>query len=96
MLVVVLTSAFACGQLRRGGLDHIMRTGLVVNLAGAAVLWWRTDKPIEGATLLVLGPRHGVTVADLLSVLPLAVAGCLMVGEALSPWRLLRSADLTG
>lgn len=96
MLVVLLTSGFAWGQVRQGGLDHIMRTGLVVNLVGAAILWLRTDKPIEGSTLFVLGPRHGLTVADLLALLPLAVAGCLVIGEQLAPWRLLRTLDLTG
>ena len=40
-------------------------------LLGVAVLWLRTNKPIEGHTLIALGERHGVTVADLLVFIPL-------------------------
>ena len=86
MLMLLSVSTFAVGQVRQGGLDHIMRSGLVVNLLGAAVLWLRTDKPIEGPILLVIAPSHGVTLADLLVALPLAVASRVVIGSALS-WR---------
>ncbi len=77
MALLLLVSGYAAAQVRRGGLDRAMRAGLLVNLAGVAVLWLRTDKPIEGRTLLVLGERHGLTVADLLVVVPLLVAGAV-------------------
>jgi len=86
LLLLVCVTAFAAHQVRLGRLDHIMRTGLVTNLVGTAVLWLRTDKPYEGRTLLLLGPGHGVTTADLLVVLPLAVATRVIVGETVR-WR---------
>ena len=82
LLLLLGVSGYAVAQVRRGGLDPLMRTGLVVNLLGVAVLWLRTDKPVEGTTLVVLGTRHGITVADLLVALPLAVAAWLAVGQS--------------
>jgi hypothetical protein len=79
LLLLLAVSGYAVLQARRGGLDPLMRAGLVVNLLGVAVLWLRTDKPVEGATLVVLAARHGITVADLLVALPLAVALWLSV-----------------
>ena len=66
LLLLGLVTGYAWWQRRRGGLDLLMRAGLAVNLLGAAVLWIRTDKPVEGPTVVPLGTTHGVTVADLL------------------------------
>ena len=89
LLVMLGVSAFAADQVRRGGLDHIMRSGLVVNLAGAAVLWLRTDKPVEGPVLLIIRPGHGITVADVLVALPLALAARVVLGGL--SWRDLKA-----
>ncbi|MCU1622022.1 MAG: hypothetical protein JWL79_867 [Frankiales bacterium] len=81
LLLMLLVSGYAAGQVRRGGLDDLMCAGILANLLGVAALWLRVDKPMEGPILLVLGPRHGVTVADLLVVVPVAVAGWLVAGQ---------------
>ena len=74
LTMLLLVSGFAALQVRRGGLDAVMRAGLTVNLAGVALLWLRTDKPVEGPILVVLAPQHGITVADLLVAVPMLVA----------------------
>jgi len=84
MAMLLVVSGFAVMQLRRGGLDLTMGAGLVVNLAGVGVLWLRTDKPIEGPTLLTLGVGHGLTVADLLVAVPVLVAAAVTVAVAQS------------
>lgn len=81
LLLLLAVTGYAPDQLRRGGLDPLMRAGLVLNLTGVAVLWLRTDKPVEGRVLLVLGTGHGLTASDLLVVLPLAVALPLVTGQ---------------
>ncbi|PVZ04607.1 hypothetical protein [Actinomycetospora cinnamomea] len=43
-------------------------------LVVAAVIWVRINKPVEGRTLLELTSNHGVTTADLLSLVALAMA----------------------
>ena len=43
-------------------------------LVVAAVIWVRINHPVEGRTLLVLADNHGITTADLLSVIALAMA----------------------
>jgi hypothetical protein len=50
---------------------RVLLAGLLVV---AAVIWTRINKPIEGEVLLELTRRHGVTTADLLSVVMLAMA----------------------
>jgi hypothetical protein len=47
---------------------------LAVLLVAAAVIWAKINKPIEGETLLVLSRNHGITTADMLSVVLLAMA----------------------
>lgn len=47
--------------------------GLVV---AAGLAWWLVNGPVEGAVLLEVSPRHGLTVADLL-VPPLVAAAAL-------------------
>jgi hypothetical protein len=71
LALLAVVCGFAWTQLRRGGLDTIMRVGLCVNLVGVALLWLRANKPIEGPVLLVLEPAHGLTLADLLAAVPL-------------------------
>lgn len=53
----------------------VVALGLVV----VAVIWVLVDGPVEGATLVVVTPDHGLTVADLLSFAALAVAAVLLV-----------------
>jgi hypothetical protein len=50
---------------------RLLLAGLLVV---AAVIWAKIDKPIEGRTLFVLTQNHGLTTADLLSVVMLAMA----------------------
>ena len=78
---LLVVSLYAALQLRRGSLDLVMRLGLAANLLGAAVLWLRTDKPVEGRTLLLLAHDHGVTSGDLLMVLPTALAVVVLRGQ---------------
>jgi hypothetical protein len=47
---------------------------LAALLVVAAVIWVRINKPVEGRTLLELTSNHGVTTADLLSLVALAMA----------------------
>ncbi|WP_433029532.1 hypothetical protein [Actinomycetospora sp. CA-053990] len=54
---------------------RLLLAGLLVV---AAVIWVRINKPVEGEVLLELSRRHGVTVADLLSVVMLAMAVVLV------------------
>lgn len=60
------------------GLRVPARVLLAVVLVGAAGVWAVVNKTVEGPTLLVLTPRHGFTVADLLSVAALLTAGHLL------------------
>jgi hypothetical protein len=78
LVLLLAVSGFAADQLRRGGLDALMRNGLLANLLGVTALWLRTDKPIEGRILWVIAPRHGITTADLLVMLPVGVATALL------------------
>jgi hypothetical protein len=50
-------------------------------LAIAAVVWLLVNKPVEGRTILVVTPEHGVTEADLpaLAIL-VGVAAVLLLG----------------
>lgn len=50
---------------------RLLLAGLLVV---AAVIWVRINKPVEGDVLLELTSRHGVTTADLLSLVMLAMA----------------------
>ncbi|GLZ55687.1 hypothetical protein [Actinomycetospora sp. NBRC 106378] len=55
-----------------------VRVVLAVVLVAVAGIWVVVNKAVEGPTLLVLTPRHGLTVADLLSVAALVTAGHLL------------------
>jgi hypothetical protein len=72
--LLAASCGFAWWQIRQGALDLASRLGLGVHLLGMAVLWLRTDKPVEGTILLRLGERHGLTAADLLVVVPAALS----------------------
>jgi hypothetical protein len=50
------------------------RLMLATLLVVAAVIWVLINKPVEGEVLLELSRRHGVTTADLLSLVMLAMA----------------------
>ncbi|WP_328305262.1 hypothetical protein [Actinomycetospora sp. NBC_00405] len=50
------------------------RLMLAALLVVAAAIWVLINKPVEGEVLLELSRRHGVTTADLLSVVMLAMA----------------------
>jgi hypothetical protein len=54
--------------------SSVRRVLLAGLLVVGAVIWAKIDKPIEGRTLLELTPHHGLTTADLLSVVMLAMA----------------------
>ncbi|MCD2186892.1 hypothetical protein [Actinomycetospora soli] len=54
------------------------RPVLAVVLVVLAGVWVVVNKAVEGPTLLVLSTRHGLTVADLLSVAALVTAGHLL------------------
>jgi hypothetical protein len=47
---------------------------LAALLVVAGVIWTRINKPVEGDVLLELTSRHGVTTADLLSLIAVAMA----------------------
>ncbi|HEY6664337.1 MAG TPA: hypothetical protein VI036_04330 [Propionibacteriaceae bacterium] len=51
---------------------------VAVGLVAAAVIWVLVNGPVEGPTLLVLTPSHGITVADLPSLGALVIAGLLL------------------
>lgn len=76
--LLLVVCGYAVREVRRGALDALMQAGLASNLFGIAVLWLRADKPVEGPVLLAMAHSHGVTVADLLTVLPVAVIGWLL------------------
>lgn len=50
---------------------RLLLAGLLVI---GAVIWVRINKPVEGEVLLELTRRHGVTTADLLALVMLAMA----------------------
>jgi hypothetical protein len=47
-------------------------------LAVLAVSWLLVNSPVEGATLVVVTPDHGLTVADLPGLAALVVAAILL------------------
>ena len=53
------------------------RVLMAILLVIAAVIWVRINGPVEGRTLLVLSQNHGITVADMLSVVALAMAAVI-------------------
>jgi hypothetical protein len=62
----------------RERLPRAGRVALAVGLVGLAGVWVLVNKPVEGPTLLVLSPSHGVTLADLISLVALGVAAELL------------------
>jgi hypothetical protein len=82
LMLVVL--GYATRQRRRGGLDGLMRAGLVVNLAGTTLLWLRCNKVVEGPILLVLGQRHGLTGSDLFAIPSVLLMGLLARDQRVS------------
>lgn len=57
--------------------SSVRRLLLAALLVVGAVIWVRINGPVEGRTLLVLSRNHGVTVADMLSVVALLMAAVL-------------------
>lgn len=55
--------------------SHRLRLGAALVLGALALIWLPVNSPVEGRTLFVLSWNHGVTEADLLTVLALAWAG---------------------
>ncbi|MFC5063059.1 hypothetical protein [Actinomycetospora atypica] len=82
LAVVVLRRVLLVGEVGtevrevpwRERLPRVARFGLAAGLAVLAGIWVLVNKPVEGPTLLVLSPSHGVTFADLLSLVALGVA----------------------
>lgn len=50
-------------------------------LVVAAVLWVLFNGPVEGRTLIVVTPNHGLTEADLLSVAAVGLASILVLTD---------------
>jgi hypothetical protein len=61
------------------GVTRRRRRVLAGVLVVFAVLWVFVNEPVEGPTLLVLTPTHGITAADLLSVAAVLVAIWLLL-----------------
>ncbi len=83
--LVLLNLLFACGLWTL--LRPTVRAALALVVVGAAWLYW--NKPLEGATLISLTGRHGITESDLLSFVAVGIA----------VWALVRSrkrAPLSG
>jgi hypothetical protein len=57
------------------------RRWLAVALVAAAVIWILINQPVEGPVLLTLSATHGITVADLLSIALLMIAGLLVLSS---------------
>ena len=55
------------------------RTVVAVVLVVAAGIWFLVNGPVEGPTLVVVTPEHGLTVADLFSLVALAIAAVLLL-----------------
>lgn len=55
------------------------RTVVAVVLLVAAGIWFLVNGPVEGRTLVVVTPEHGLTVADLFSLVALAAAAVLLL-----------------
>jgi hypothetical protein len=45
------------------------------------VIWILVNQPVEGPVLLTLSAHHGITVADLLSIALLMIAGLLVLSS---------------
>jgi hypothetical protein len=52
---------------------------LAVGLVGAAVIWILINGPVEGPVLLTLTASHGITVADLVSLGLIIIAGLILL-----------------
>jgi hypothetical protein len=81
----VLFAAFVFIALVAATTYSLARPGAVaVGLTLAAALaWLPADSPVEGWVLVRLGEGHGITVADLLSVLAMVMAlGAWAAGHA--------------
>ena len=57
----------------------------ILSVLVAAALWPLLNESLEGRTLVVLTPTHGITSHDLLSVLAVAVAIVQTVRYVLAP-----------
>ena len=57
------------------------RTVVAVVLVVVAGIWILVNGPVEGRTLVVVTPQHGLTVADLFSLIALAVAAVLLLSS---------------
>jgi hypothetical protein len=68
----------------RASLPITWRKWLAVGLVAAAVIWIFVNQSVEGPVLLTLSPNHGITVADLLSIALLIIAGLLVLSSVAS------------
>jgi hypothetical protein len=57
-----------------------VRLSSAAGLVVLGLIWLVIDKPVEGRTLVRLSYNHGITEADLLSLLLFFVAGLLVLG----------------
>lgn len=58
-----------------------MQRSAAVALLVAAIVWVFVNGPVEGPVLLLLSPKHGVTVADLGSVVAVLAAAALLLAS---------------
>ena len=71
---VAAMAAAVLVRRRRGKLRPSLRALLAVAFVGLSGLWLIVNGSLEGPVLLPLSTGHGVTAADLLSLVGLAVA----------------------
>ena len=67
VVFLILVAATDYAVLRPG------RVAVAITLV-ASLAWLVVDSPVEGRTLVVLAPTHGVTIGDLASVVAMAIA----------------------
>src|SRR4051794_35981415 len=63
------------------GVGTVRKRTAAAILVLAAVVWLFVNGPVEGPILVVFSAQHGVTVADLASVLAVLVAGVLVASS---------------
>lgn len=66
VLVALVVLAAVSGETGLGG---------AVALAAVAVLWFLVNGRMEGPTLLIVAPTHGLTGGDLAGIAALVIAG---------------------
>jgi hypothetical protein len=71
----MVAAVVLAGLILAAGLSGRLGRAGILLLAGMSVLWLLVNGPMEGPTLLVVLPDHGLTGADLAGLAGLAIAG---------------------